>query len=49
MQTALRLLASGAVDVVPLVTRVVPLEQAIEGGFEPLRDSRDEMKVLLRT
>lgn len=48
VQTALRLLAGGALDVGPLVTRIVPLEQAVEGGFEPLRDSRDEMKVLLR-
>jgi threonine dehydrogenase-like Zn-dependent dehydrogenase len=48
MATALQLLASGAVDVVPLVTRVVPLAEAVSAGFEPLRDSRDEMKVLVR-
>ncbi len=47
MATALELLASGDVDVGPLVTRVVPLEDAVRGGFEPLRDSRNEMKVLL--
>ena len=39
----------GAVDVVPLVTRVVPLADAVSAGFEPLRRSRDEMKVLIRT
>jgi 2-desacetyl-2-hydroxyethyl bacteriochlorophyllide A dehydrogenase len=46
--TALTLLASGAVDVAPLVTRVVPLAEAVTAGFEPLRASRDEMKVLIR-
>jgi (R,R)-butanediol dehydrogenase/meso-butanediol dehydrogenase/diacetyl reductase len=45
--TALGLLASGEVDVTPLVTRIVPLEDAIAGAFKPLRDSRDEMKILL--
>lgn len=46
--TALRLLAGGAVDVNALVTRVVPLARAVADGFEPLRSSRSEMKVLLK-
>ena len=45
--TALVLLAEGSVDVSSLVTRIVPLEDAVAGAFEPLRDSRAEMKVLL--
>ena len=43
----LALLATGAIDVSSLVTRIVPLEDAVAGAFEPLRDSRAEMKVLL--
>jgi len=47
MATALQLLGSGALDVDGLVTRTVPLEQAVQDGYQRLRDSRDEMKVLL--
>ena len=47
MATALRLLGTGALNVDGLVTRTVPLEQAVSDGYERLRDSRDEMKVLL--
>jgi (R,R)-butanediol dehydrogenase/meso-butanediol dehydrogenase/diacetyl reductase len=47
MATALQLLGSGALNVDGLVTRTVPLEQAVSEGYQRLRDSRDEMKVLL--
>jgi (R,R)-butanediol dehydrogenase / meso-butanediol dehydrogenase / diacetyl reductase len=47
MATAVQLLASGMVDVSGLVTRTVPLEHAVTDGYERLRDSRDEMKILL--
>jgi (R,R)-butanediol dehydrogenase / meso-butanediol dehydrogenase / diacetyl reductase len=47
MATAVGLLGSGAIEVAGLVTRTVPLRDAITGGFARLRDSRDEMKVLL--
>jgi (R,R)-butanediol dehydrogenase/meso-butanediol dehydrogenase/diacetyl reductase len=46
MDTALALLAAGAVDAKTLVTRVVLLEDAVAGGFEPLQRGA-EMKVLL--
>jgi 2-desacetyl-2-hydroxyethyl bacteriochlorophyllide A dehydrogenase len=47
MATALQLLGSGALRVDGLVTRTVPLELAVAEGYERLRSSRDEMKVLL--
>ncbi|MGE3913153.1 MAG: zinc-binding dehydrogenase [Chloroflexota bacterium] len=47
MATALHLLGTGAINVDGLVTRTVPLEHAVTDGYERLRDSRDEMKVLL--
>lgn len=47
MATALSLLGSGALNVDGLVTRTVPLENAVVDGYQRLRDSRDEMKVLL--
>jgi 2-desacetyl-2-hydroxyethyl bacteriochlorophyllide A dehydrogenase len=47
MATALSLLGSGALNVDGLVTRTVPLESAVVDGYQRLRDSRDEMKVLL--
>ncbi len=47
MATALALLGSGALRVDGLVTRTVPLENAVVDGYQRLRDSRDEMKVLL--
>lgn len=47
MATALHLLGSGALDVDGLVTRTVPLVDAVQDGYQRLRDSRDEMKVLL--
>jgi len=47
MATAVQLLRSGAINVDGLVTRTVPLENAVTDGYERLRDSRDEMKVLL--
>jgi 2-desacetyl-2-hydroxyethyl bacteriochlorophyllide A dehydrogenase len=47
MATALSLLGSGALKVDGLVTRTVPLEHAVVDGYQRLRDSRDEMKVLL--
>lgn len=47
MAMAVQLLGSGALDVTGLVTRIVPLKDAVRDGYERLRDSRDEMKVLL--
>ena len=47
MATALELLGRGAINVEGLVTRTVPLENAVQDGYQRLRDSRDEMKVLL--
>ena len=47
MATAVALLGSGDLEVDGLVTRTVPLARAVAEGFERLRDSRDEMKVLL--
>ena len=47
MATAVRLLGSGALKVDGLVTRTVPLESAVADGYQRLRDSRDEMKILL--
>lgn len=47
MATALSLLGSGALNVDGLVTRTVSLENAVVDGYQRLRDSRDEMKVLL--
>jgi 2-desacetyl-2-hydroxyethyl bacteriochlorophyllide A dehydrogenase len=47
MATAVQLLGSGALNVDGLVTRTVPLDSAVIDGYERLRDSRDEMKVLL--
>lgn len=44
---AISLLAAGAVDAAAIVTRVVPLADGIAGAFEALRDSRDEMKILI--
>ncbi len=47
MATAIQLLGSGALNVDGLVTRTVSLDAAVVDGYERLRDSRDEMKVLL--
>ncbi|MCC6175239.1 MAG: alcohol dehydrogenase catalytic domain-containing protein [Chloroflexi bacterium] len=47
MDTAIHLLASGAVKVDGLITRMVPLAAAVADGYERLRSSRDEMKILL--
>lgn len=47
MAAALRLLAAGALPGELLVTRIVPLAEAVEDGYARLRESRDEMKVLL--
>ncbi|HEY0248145.1 MAG TPA: alcohol dehydrogenase catalytic domain-containing protein [Gryllotalpicola sp.] len=44
---AIALLAAGAVDAERFVTREVPLEEGITNAFEALRDSRDEMKILI--
>ncbi len=46
---AIRLLADGSIPARSLVTRVVPLEAAIDGAFEALKSSRDEMKILITT
>jgi 2-desacetyl-2-hydroxyethyl bacteriochlorophyllide A dehydrogenase len=47
VRAALGLLARGALPVDGLVTRIVPLERAVEDGFAALERSRGEMKVLL--
>ncbi|MFN8525382.1 MAG: alcohol dehydrogenase catalytic domain-containing protein [Chloroflexota bacterium] len=47
VRTAIDLIRRGAVNTESLVTRIVPLADAVSGGFELLRDSRTEMKVLL--
>jgi 2-desacetyl-2-hydroxyethyl bacteriochlorophyllide A dehydrogenase len=47
MRQAIKLLAGGAVDVSGMVTRIVPLEHAVRDGYEALRSSRGEMKILL--
>lgn len=44
---AIRLLAEGAVPADQLITRVVPLPEAVDGAFARLRDSRTDMKILL--
>lgn len=42
------LVAAGLIDPRPLITRTVPLEDAIEGAFDVLRDDRGEqMKILV--
>lgn len=47
MTAAIRLLATGVIPVSSLVTREVPLADAIEGAYEPLRRSPDDMKILI--
>ena len=44
---AITLLAAGAVDADRLITREVPLDRGITDAFDALRDSRDEMKILI--
>jgi (R,R)-butanediol dehydrogenase / meso-butanediol dehydrogenase / diacetyl reductase len=44
---AIALLADGKVDAEHIVTRVVALDEAIDGAFEALRASRDDMKILI--
>ena len=46
---AIRLLADGAIPAKRLVTRVVSLDRAIDDAFEALKNSRDEMKILITT
>jgi (R,R)-butanediol dehydrogenase/meso-butanediol dehydrogenase/diacetyl reductase len=42
------LLAAGLLDPAPLITAVVPLEDAVHGAFDALRDDRgDHMKILV--
>jgi (R,R)-butanediol dehydrogenase / meso-butanediol dehydrogenase / diacetyl reductase len=47
IRQAIQLLADGRVEVNGLVTRIVPLANAVADGFEALRNSRAEMKILL--
>jgi 2-desacetyl-2-hydroxyethyl bacteriochlorophyllide A dehydrogenase len=49
IEKAIRLLSEGMIPAKSLVTRVVPLERAIDDAFEALRSSRDEMKILITT
>jgi 2-desacetyl-2-hydroxyethyl bacteriochlorophyllide A dehydrogenase len=44
---AIRLLAEGAVPADRLITRVVPLPDAVEGAYTRLRDIRTDMKILI--
>lgn len=44
---AIALLADGSIPAERLITRSVPLDDAVSGAFERLRDSRDEMKILI--
>lgn len=45
--TALTLLADGRVPAEHLITKVVALDQAIDGAFKAIRDDKWEMKVLI--
>lgn len=45
--TAVDLLSSGSIDPKPLISSVVSLARAIPDGFEKLKNSRDEMKILI--
>ena len=44
---ALALLADGRVPAPDLITKVVPLDEAIDGAFRAIRDDKWEMKVLI--
>lgn len=44
---AIDLLARGDVNPAPLISSIVDLDNAISQGFEKLRNSRDEMKILI--
>lgn len=48
ISAAIAAIDSGQIDPSPLVSSVVPLADAIANGFERLRNSRDEMKVLIK-
>ncbi|NHJ13661.1 MAG: hypothetical protein EAX95_08290 [Candidatus Thorarchaeota archaeon] len=46
---AIRLLAEGAIDPTPMVTRIIPLERVVEDGFEALtRPDNQDVKVLVK-
>ena len=48
-QTAIGLMADGRIDPTPLVTSIVPLENAARDGFEKLlADKEDNIKILLK-
>ena len=47
VQEAIRLLAEGAIPAESLITSTVPLEHGIDSAFEVLKNSRDEMKILI--
>lgn len=47
MRVALQLLADGHIPASRLITREVSIADAISGAFETLRDSRDDMKILI--
>jgi len=44
---ALQLLADGRVNVEPIITDRIPLEDAVEEGFKRLRRDRDHIKILV--
>ena len=47
MRDAVQLLADGAIPAARLITREVSIAEGIAGAFERLRDSRDDMKILI--
>jgi threonine dehydrogenase-like Zn-dependent dehydrogenase len=48
-RTAVDLMADGRIDPTPLVTSIVPLENAVRDGFEKLLDSKeDNIKILIK-
>lgn len=47
MADAVGLIAAGRIPVTRLITREVPLEDAIEDAYEVLRAARDELKILV--
>jgi (R,R)-butanediol dehydrogenase/meso-butanediol dehydrogenase/diacetyl reductase len=48
-KTAIELMADGRIDPTPMITSVVPLEDAVAGGFEQLLNNKESnIKILLR-
>ena len=46
---AIRLLADGVIDPLPMITRVIPLDSVVTDGFEALaRQDNQDVKVLVK-